>query len=114
MIRDLVHRLSGKTTAHTSQRALREALTAQARRVRNEGQDLHELGARRIDGGTLGFQPGLVELHGDLVDIEIYLAALGSEGRRRGHRDLARHIDAAGKTAQTLRGAVAAAAEATT
>jgi hypothetical protein len=110
----ILDRLRRRSIAYNNPRVVRDMLAEQASKTRTARTRHHQDGASRIDGDKLGFQPGLTELHGEMADMEVYLEALAAEAQRRGHREVARRIDTAVRTAQQLRDAIGAAAEATT
>ena len=91
-------RMQGKTgIASPSRRKVADLLRQQeqqtAKRERN-----YAAGAARLDS-LLEFQPGLVHLHDDLLDIVAYLQTLGAHAHSSGHRRLA---DALGYATATI------------
>ncbi|MFC7987260.1 hypothetical protein [Streptomyces sp. NPDC057336] len=72
----------------------------------------HRLGASIITD-SLGFQPGLVDLHDDLNDTWHYLMALQQRARSLGHLDLADSIKQAAESTVDVMTAVDQAAEQT-
>lgn len=111
-IKTFVFALFGRAWAYESPATLNEAIDQQAFEQNQTLPAVHAAGARKLDD-PYAFQPGLVDLHGELHETWIYLNALEAEARRRGYATLANHLEASASSVIETTCWVAAAAEAT-
>ena len=114
MIASIRARMQGKTSrAYPSRRKVANLLTDGARRVHATRAPLHADAAARLDE-IAAYQPGLIDLHAELTETEIYLQALVTQARRDGHTALARALEVAASTIAGATSQVAIAATKTT
>lgn len=88
MIATLRARWQGKNSrAYPSRRKVADILLTQERQTAGRERS-HAAGAARLDG-PLDFQPGLLDIHEDLLDTTAYLNTLAVHARSSGHRRMA-------------------------
>jgi hypothetical protein len=105
-------RLMGKSWAHESSEELAAALDKQVEQLREERVPEHLAGASGLSG-VPAYQPGLIELRGDMYDAALYLDALTTSAVAHGDADLIQALQEAGEAAHELVMRLAAAAHAT-
>lgn len=108
----LAARLMGKTWAHESTEELAAALDRQVEQLRDANMPEHLAGAASLTS-VPAYQPGLIELRGDIYDAAVYLDALTTSATALGDADLVEALREAGETAHELVARLAAAAHAT-
>ncbi|MFI9588269.1 hypothetical protein ACIHCQ_42290 [Streptomyces sp. NPDC052236] len=111
-ITTFIYGLFGRALVYESTEQLNEVLEKQAFDKNRSLAGHHFKEAAKLSD-PYAFQPGLVDLHGELHHTWIYLSALEAQARRDGYDTLANHlVGAADNTLSTMR-LVASAAEAT-
>lgn len=108
----LAARLMGKTWAHESTEELAAALDQQVEELRDANMPEHLAGAASLTS-VPAYQPGLIDLRGDIYDAAVYLDALTTSATALGDADLVEALREAGETAHELVARLAAAAHAT-
>ncbi|KUL73957.1 MULTISPECIES: hypothetical protein [unclassified Streptomyces] len=108
----LAARLIGKNWAHESAEELAAALDKQIDQLREANMPEHLAGAASLTSAP-AFQPGLVDLRGDIYDAAVYLDALTTSATATGNVDLVDALREAGEAAHELVARLAAAAHAT-
>ncbi|WP_186779925.1 hypothetical protein [Streptomyces salinarius] len=108
----LAARLMGKIWAHESAEELAAALDRQVEQLREANVPEHLAGAASLTS-VPAYQPGLIELRGDIYDAAVYLDALTTSATALGDADLVEALREAGETAHELVARLAAAAHAT-
>ncbi|MFF9638749.1 hypothetical protein ACF1D2_29745 [Streptomyces bacillaris] len=104
--------LLGQAYVYDSADEVREVIAGNSFDTLSDRVQAHARGAARL-GDSLAFQPGLLELHGELNDTWHYLVALKGRARDLGYGALVEQLgEAADSTRDALR-AVATATEST-
>ncbi|MEU3189491.1 hypothetical protein ABZ686_02350 [Streptomyces sp. NPDC006992] len=83
----ILARARGRTPAYETPAGVENALRDQFERVEKR-LPAHMYGAAQLEG-VLAYQPGLVDLAGEAYDTVLYLEALLTAARSRGHTGLA-------------------------
>ncbi|OEJ20810.1 hypothetical protein AR457_41810 (plasmid) [Streptomyces agglomeratus] len=109
---DLAALLMGKTWAHETAEELAAALEKQVEQLRDERMPEHLADAASLDG-VPAYQPGLIDLRGDMYDAAVYLDALTTSAAALGDADLVQALRDAGETAHELVARLAVATHAT-
>ncbi|MFE4539627.1 hypothetical protein ACFRKB_31955 [Streptomyces scopuliridis] len=104
--------LMGKTWAHESAEELAAALDTQVEQLREEHMPEHLADAASLSSVS-AYQPGLIDLRGDMYDAAVYLDALTTSAAALGDADLVQALREAGETAHELVARLAVAAHAT-
>ncbi|WP_331764878.1 hypothetical protein [Streptomyces sp. NBC_01238] len=102
--------LVGLSHAYESAEEVREVIADNCFNTLAERAETHWEGATNI-ADSLGFQPGLLDLHDELHDTWHYLTALKTRARDLGYGTLTEHLDAAADSTRDVLQAVATAAE---
>ncbi|MGW3414580.1 hypothetical protein [Streptomyces sp. NPDC000888] len=108
----LAARLIGKSWAHETAEELAAALDKQVEQLREEHMPEHLAGAASLSSAP-AYQPGLIDLRGDMYDAAVYLDALTTSAAALGDADLVEALREAGETAHELVARLAVAAHAT-
>ncbi|MBC2869835.1 hypothetical protein [Streptomyces mexicanus] len=108
----LAARILGKTWAYESTEELAAALDRQVEQLRDETMPEHLAGAASLTSAP-AYQPGLIDLRGDIYDAAVYLDALTTSATALGDADLVEALREAGEAAHELVALLAAAAHAT-
>lgn len=104
--------LMGKAWAHETAEELSAALDKQVEQLREERMPEHLAGAASLSS-VPAYQPGLIDLRGDMYDAAVYLDALTTSAAALGDVDLVLALREAGETAHELVARLAVAAHAT-
>ncbi|MFF3256499.1 hypothetical protein ACFYWP_37210 [Actinacidiphila glaucinigra] len=108
----LAARLQGKTTVYDTDTEVVGLLNAQTDRIYDERTPTHAADAARLTD-ELDYQPGLVDLHGDVCDVAVLLDALTTTATDLGNSDLTDSLAEAAEAAHELRLRLATAVRAT-
>lgn len=108
----LAARLMGKAWTYGSTEELAAALDQQVERLRDANMPEHLASAASLTS-VPAYQPGLLELRGDIYDAAVYLDALTTSATVLGDADLVEALREAGETAHELVARLAAATHAT-
>ncbi|MEU9595046.1 hypothetical protein AB0D84_35730 [Streptomyces sp. NPDC048193] len=104
--------LLGKSWAYESVDQVREAIAKNSFDSLPERAQAHAKGAAGLTD-SYALQPGLIDLHDELVDVWHYLSALGSRADQLGNATLTDHLSDAANSVRDVLVHVADAAEAT-
>ncbi|MFE7442385.1 hypothetical protein ACFU7X_18260 [Streptomyces chartreusis] len=108
----LIARWQGKALAYETTEDVVQLLDDQAHQLLMERTQAHLAGAATLSG-PLAFQPGLVDLRGEVCDGALYLEALATVAMSMGESTLADELTEACELAHELTARLAAATHAT-
>ncbi|QDN84356.1 hypothetical protein [Streptomyces sp. RLB3-6] len=108
----LVARRQGKVRAYETTEDVTRLLDGQVDRLRLERTYFHLARAASLSS-TLAYQPGLVEMRGEIYDGAVYLEALATVAMSLGESTLAGELAEASELAHELTARLAAATHAT-
>lgn len=108
----LAARMQGKARAYETTEDVAHLLEDQVERLHLERTPVHLAGAASLSS-VLAYQPGLVELRGEVYDSAVYLEALATVAASLGESTLAGELTEASELAHELTAKLAAAAHAT-